>query len=332
MVYPVQIISLIVAITACLPWASMAQTDIRSNAFCKTGLPDQPRPTFFSVERYQSGSYRMRNPAGEDVAIRENSSIAVRLRLPVVLRPGLKVLGSFTYYDEDFEFTSRETNSFFSEAFHNKALRSLNASFYIIKPFRSNWFLINRLQTSLSGDFNRDNASTGQYLNYSAASVLGYRKSKNTVLGLGLFYGKDFDGGSLVPLLAYQHAFNNQWSVDALLPVQTALQYYSANKKNVVTATVQLNGPEYNINLNYPATVANQYIFERSEVRWSLSERREIHDWLWLGVDVGVNIPLSTNWQSSNSEPNDSSQYTFDSSLYTMFSLILVPPRKLLDR
>ncbi len=330
MVLQVCVSSLLATMLVYYSLSCRAQTVLQQAEFCQTSLPNQPRPTFFSVDRYQSGGYQLRNSAGDNIAIQENSSIAVRLRAPLVLRPGLKVVGSFTYYDEDFEFVSEEASPSFTGALHNKALRSLNASFYVVKPFRSDWFLINRLQTSLSGDFNQP--SEQGYLNYSLASVLGWRKSENTVLGAGLFYGRDFDGGSLVPLLAYQHSFNDRWSIDALLPVQTAVQYYSANQKNVLKAGVQLNGPEYNIALNYAAAAANQYVFERSEVRWSVSEQREIHDWVWLRLEAGVNTPLGTNWQATSEGLNEANSYTFDTSFYTMFSLVLVAPRKLFNQ
>lgn len=100
----------------------------------------------------------------------------------------------------------------------------------------------------------------------------------------------------------------------------------------MLKAGVQLNGPEYNIALNYAAAAANQYVFERSEVRWSVSEQREIHDWVWLRLEAGVNTPLGTNWQATSEGLNEANSYTFDTSFYTMFSLVLVAPRKLFNQ
>ncbi|MGD1892053.1 MAG: hypothetical protein ACFB15_15880 [Cyclobacteriaceae bacterium] len=197
----------------------------KPSSFCETSLANQPRPTFFSVQRYRSGSYRMRASNGQDLIIEDNSSISVSLRAPLVLRPGLKAFSSLTYYDEDFEFINAEGGSEFSQALHNKSLKSLNASLYVIKPFRGDLFLLNRWQASLNGDFNRPN--TNQYLNFSVASVLGWRKTSKTILGLGLFYGVDFEGSSLVPLFAYQHTFNKHWSVESVLPVQANVRYFS---------------------------------------------------------------------------------------------------------
>lgn len=302
--------------------------DAEQNAYCNTSLPHQPRPTFFSFQRYRSGSYRMRSTQGNDLIIQDNSSISVSLKAPLVLKPGLKVFSSFTYYDEDFEFISEQEGNDFAQALHNKSLRSLNASFYVIKPFRGDWFLLNRLQASLNGDFS--NPDTQQYLNYSLASVLGWRKSENTVLGLGLFYGVDFDGGSLVPLAAFQHTFNRRWSIDALLPVQTSVRYFSNNRQNILETGIKLNGPEYNINLTYPSSVTEQFEFQRNEVRWSLSGKREIHDWLWFGIESGFNLPISTDVNPRDgSEPL---QYSYSSNFFTIFSLILVAPQKLLNR
>ena len=321
---------LLCAFLLCLSSLSLGQTTVvsKSNSFCETSLANQPRPTFFSFQRYRSGSYRMRASNGEDLIIQDNSSISVSLRVPIILRSGLKAFGSLTYYDEDFEFIKTESSSDFSQALHNKSLRSLNASLYLIKPFQGNLFLLNRWQASLNGDFNRPN--THQYLNFSVATVLGWRKTSNTILGLGLFYGVDFDGSSLVPLFAYQHTFNKFWSVESVLPVQANVRYFSKNRKNILEAGMKLNGPEYNIHLTYPSAVSEQFEFERSEVRWSLHGKREIHDWLWLGLETGVNTPVSTDLRSRNG--NRSLNYTYSASFFTMFSLFLVPPKKLLER
>jgi hypothetical protein len=298
------------------------------SSFCKTSLDNQPRPTFFNIQRYRSGSYRMRASNGDDLIIQDNSSISISLRAPLVLRPGFKAFGSLTYYDEDFEFINVERSSDFSQALHNKSLRSLNASLYLIKPFRGNLFILNRWQASLNGDFNRPN--TNQYLNFSVASVLGWRKSSNTILGLGLFYGVDFDGSSLVPLFAYQHTFNKHWSMESVLPVQANVRYFSKNRKNILEAGIKLNGPEYNIHLTYPSAVSEQFEFERSEVRWSLHGKREIHDWLWLGLETGFNTPVSTDLRSRDG--SGSLNYTYSANFFTMFSLFLGPPQKLLER
>jgi len=270
----------------------------------------------------------MRASNGEDLVIQDNSSISVSLRAPLVLRPGLKAFGSLTYYDEDFEFVNAKRGSDFSRALHNKSLKSLNASLYLIKPFRGNLFLLNRWQASLNGDFNRPD--TKQYLNFSVASVLGWRKTSSTILGLGLFYGVDFDGSSLVPLFAYQHTFNKHWSVESVLPVQANVRYFSKNRKNILEAGVKLNGPEYNIHLTYPSAVSEQFEFERSEIRWSLHGKREIHDWLWLGLEAGVNTPVATDLRARDG--SGTLNYTYSANFFTMFSLFLVPPKKLLER
>ncbi|MEO0330456.1 MAG: DUF6268 family outer membrane beta-barrel protein [Bacteroidota bacterium] len=305
--------------------------EIHQTTFCPTGLSDQPRPTFFKIQRYRSGSYQMRQGSGNNLTVQDNSSISVSLRAPIVLRPGLKVLSSVTYYDEDFEFVQNDESSALSYSLHNKSLRSLNASLYVIKPFRGNWFLINRLQASLNGDFHFP--EKGQYMNYSLASVVGWRKRENTILGLGLFYGVDFEGGSLLPLVAFQHAFNNRWSLDALLPSQTTLRYFSRNRTNVLEAGVQLNGPEYNIHLDYPAAASQQFLFRRNEVRWSVNAKREIHDWLWMGLELGVNTPISSQWQTNDvNVSGESFEYTIDNHFFSTFTLFLVPPQKLFDR
>ncbi len=310
-------------------WAQSG-LEYQKNQYCITSLANQPRPTFFSFKRYQSSSYQMHQSDGAPVAIDDNSSIEINLRVPLILRPGLKMVGSFTYYDEDFEFVYPKTTASLSNELHNKPLRSFNSSFYIITPFRNSLFLTNRLQASLNGDFYHPQRSN--YLNYSLASVLGWRKSDNTLLGAGLYYSVDFDGGAFIPLLAFQHVFSPRWTVDALLPSRTSLQYYSPDRKNVVISQIKLNGPEYNIDLNYPGGLGHQYIFERNEIRWSLHFQREIHDWLWFGTEAGFNTPISADWLQAGDRTHPAFETNFNTNFFTTFSLFMVVPQKLFER
>lgn len=301
---------------------------LQEKPFCITSMAHQPRPTFFSFKRYRSAGYLARQADGSTLAIEDNSSIEINLRIPLVLTPGFKMLGSFTYYDEDFEFVQHKEEETLPHILHNKSLRSFNTSLYTIIPFRGSLFLTNRLQASLNGDYFR--AYKNRYLNYSFASVLGWKKSDNTILGAGLMYSMDFDGGSFVPLLAYQHVFNPHWSVDILLPAKLSLQHYSPNSRNVMSAHVRLNGLEYNIGLNLPPGPVHQYFFQRNEIRWSLSLEHEIHDWLWIGAEAGINTPLSSDWLEVSNSVNKPFETSFQPNFFTTLSLFMVVPQSLI--
>ncbi len=309
-------------------WAQEVSV-LQDRLFCNTSLGYQPRPTFFSVKHFRSSGYLIRQSNGSDMEIANNSSFEVNLRAPVVMRPGLKVAASFTYYNEEFDFRSPESARF-TGALHDKSLRSFNTSLFVITPFRGKLFLAHRLQASLSGD--RFDSQKNTYLNYSLASVMGWRKSEKTILGLGLIYKVDFDGDAVFPLLAYQHQFSPQWSVDAILPARTRARYYSPNHKNVVTADATLNSPKYNINMTYPSDVGNQYIFQRNEVRWSLGYQREIHDWLWMEITGGFTSPISSKWLEADHTANTAFEMSFQNNLFTSIGLFLVVPQKLFDR
>lgn len=310
-------------------WAPSTPLSVRQT-FISPGLDGQPRPSFFTLTRYRSFSYAVASAdVPDNQSIKENSGLEVGLNVPVMLQPGFKLFALLRYAEEDFELEQPYTGVW-PPAMHNKPLRQYSFSLLSTKVFRqSRWFVVNRLQASVAGDVRW--SSTSDFLQYSWATVVGWKKSKQTVWGLGGVYNADMDGSALLPVMLYQLAITPRWTLDALLPARVNMQYYSLNEKNVLYGSVSLEGPDYRVDLPQISGFSSEVIFERSSIQTSLRVERELYDWLWLGAETGRRFPVSTDWVSV-STPSKVTDLSFEPHWFTSISIFLVPPRRIFER
>ena len=303
-----------------------------SLAYCEPSIEGAPRAKGVIVKREIVTNYRIDSSDGQtsqSAEVEINRRWELKARVPLILRDHLNVALGINYSVEEFRFENADQLNFpFYKQLESRSLKSLASNLYIVKPFRGNKYIIARISGSLNGDYEK-NSSTSQFLKVSITPLLGWKKDPRTGYGAGLSLNYRFGRRTLVPVFFYERMFNQQWGVEMLLPVMFKLRYGSVNQKNYWSFKTELNGNNYNIDLKEDGS----FLFlNKSEVRFLVSYEREIHDWLWLGVESGLRANFNFDLTDSPARGTDPViANSFNEAFVFNFSVFLVPPRKFFE-
>ncbi|MEO1049154.1 MAG: hypothetical protein AAFX87_00920 [Bacteroidota bacterium] len=265
--------------------------------------------------------------------IRRNRRWEFQLRAPLVLKDNFKMAVGVKYFVEEFRFDDTDSEFEFYNNLEDRSLRNLATSLFLVKPTRTNRYYLLRLNAQLNGDFSTGNISANNFLKYSITPLVGWKKNDYTSYAFGFSFGYSFGQRSIFPIFSYNKSFNTQWGIETILPVKARLRYGSLDQKSYVYLTSELNGASYNIDIDLNNPEGTNFLFlNKSEVRFLISLEREIHDWLWFGVEGGMRKNINFDLTSS---PRRNTDIIIENQLNNAFlfsvSLFIVPPRKFLE-
>ena len=269
---------------------------------------------------------------GED-EVQFNKRWQFKLRFPVIMKPGFKLAMGLEYFKEEYHFEGFPENDYpFYQSLEDKPLRSVGTTFYLVKPWLGNRYFMMRLGVKFNGDEGLGNLIDSDKLRVSVAPLMGWKKNPYTSYAFGFAYSFDFGRQNIYPVIAYNHTFNNRLGLETILPLEVKLRY-TLTEKNLFFATTEFNGATYNIKLDEPSFPSDQdYYLRKSELRFTLTYEREIHDWLWFSVETGLRGNFTFELVDSAKR---NANVVIDNELNTAYllnaSIFMVPPRKFLD-
>jgi Domain of unknown function (DUF6268) len=303
------------------------------NGFCIPQLPGLPRPKGvvldFNWTNGQSieSEYADSNVSGK---IRQSTRLKFKLRLPVVLKDGIKVIVGAEYKLDEYRFDKTSiSNSALFDTLNGRQLKTIGSSVYVVKPFKGNNYILGRLKLKVSGDLAHKDLD--DYFRSSLSVIYGKRANMNVSWGFGLNYNYSFGKQFVLPVFAYSKRISDNWSMEALLPITVKLRY-NFDDKNILEFTNKLTGDGYNI--AFKNMEGDNLFMEKSDLLTSLVFEREIHDFLWVSTSVGhrLNVKFDLSDKSvfpsnkNNKRPMIKNQVS--NTLFVGVSLFLVPPRK----
>jgi hypothetical protein len=268
---------------------------------------------------------------GED-EVKFNKRWQAKIRFPLLLKPGIKIAMGLEYFKEEYHFEGYPNNDYpFYQSLEDKPLRSLGATFYIVKPWLGNRYFMMRVGAKFNSDRDIGDLLDSDFLRVSVAPLIGWKKNPYTSYAVGFAYSYDFGKQSIIPVVSYNHTFSNRLGLESILPLEAKLRY-TLNEKNLLYAATKFHGANYSIQLNDPNFPEGEdYILRKSEIRFLVTYEREIHDWLWLGVEAGLRSNISFKLvDSPDRDAVTLIDNEFNSALLLNFSIFIVPPRKFL--
>jgi hypothetical protein len=267
--------------------------------------------------------------------IKRNRRWDFRVRFPIVNKPSLIIAGGIKYTREEFRFDNLSgVNSYpLYHNLENRPLKNAGIHFYVVKPTRSKKYFILRTSFDLSGDYGSDKFGKKEFLKFSITPLIGWKQNENLSYAAGFTYGYTFGVPLIVPVFSYNKNFNCHWGIESVLPISLKLRY-TKNEKNYLYTGLELAGASYR--LDNEGTIFSEYsrlhLF-RSELRYTINYEREIHDWLWFGIEAGYRQNLRF---SINNGPRAKSDIIISNKLkgsaLINASIFMVPPHSLLKK
>jgi len=308
------------------------------SAYCVPSVSGLPRSKGIIVERLSALEHGLttRNTATNDRSqadIGKNRIYNIKARGPIVNTPQLKLVLGASVTIEEFEFDDAETlTDPLLISLQDRALRTAGVDLYSLKSFRSNKYLVSRLQTRLNGDFDSGNGRNLDYLRIGFVSVLGWKLDEHRVIGFGAAFSHIYGRASILPVMIYYNSFHPKWGLEANLPANARLRY-SPDPKHFFYAGAEIRGANYRLD---PTAISVPYILEKSELDLGFNFEKDLYDWLWMGLKLGYRTNLSLEVSSSQQlsfTSNDRLLETdVDNSIYYGLSIFLVAPKKMLKQ
>lgn len=303
------------------------------SAFCVPGVSGLPRSKGIVIKRELVRDYRIVSESdggNASAEIRRNRRWELKLRAPIILKDGFKMAAGIKYYVEEFNFEHPESLDFpFYKNLENRSLRSIRGDIYMIKPTRTNKYYILRLSGGLNGDYGSESFARGDFFKFSVSPLMGWKKNDYVSYAFGVAFSYSFGRRRIYPLFVYNKTFNSQWGLESVLPAEVKIRYSTLNQKNYFYGKAELHGANYSVRLD--EAKQDLVFLNKSEVRLLLSWEREIHDWLWFGVEGGIRSNINFNLSDDATIRSDVVvENSLKPALVYNFSIFVVPPRKLL--
>jgi hypothetical protein len=312
----------------------------KEKEFCNPSVVGLPRAKAVVVKYEVQTGYKivstggLGNFADSQSRISNNHRLDLRLRFPIINKPSITIAGGLKYSKEEFGFTSKAMTSYpFYKDLEDRPLKSVGVHFYMVKPTKSRVYFILRTSVDLNGDYGSDKFGKKEFLKFSITPLIGWKKNDNLSYGVGFSYGYTFGRPLILPVFSFNKNFNCNWGIESLLPINLKVRYTS-NAKNYFYAGLELGGASYR--LDHEGTAFSNYTqlhLFRSELRSLITYEREIHDWLWFGIDAGYRHNLRFNLTNG---PRGNSDIIIKNRLMGApvinASIFVVPPNALLKK
>jgi len=273
----------------------------KETGYCTPSVAGLPRPKAFIVKYELQPNYKITSTAKDgnfensDGEINRNRRLDFRLRFPIINKPSLTIAAGLKYSREEFRLDNYPTGSKFYNNLEDRDLKSIGAHLYVIKPTKSKKYFILRAGFDFNGDYPSDKINASEFLKFSITPLIGWKKNDNLSYALGFSYGYAFGRPLIYPVFSYNKNFNCNWGIESLLPVNFKLRY-TKNEKNYFYAGLELQGNSYRLdNADSVFSAYDKLHLFHSELRFTITYERELHDWLWFGIEGGVRHNLTFN-------------------------------------
>lgn len=312
----------------------------KEKQFCNPSVIGLPRAKALIIKYELQPGYRVSSESklgqygNSEGRIKRNRRLDFRLRFPIVHKPSLTIAAGLKYSQEEFIFKSGQADNYaFYKDLQDRPLKSAGLHFYLVKPTRNKKYFILRTSLDLNGDYGSDKFGKREFLKFSITPLIGWKQNENLSYAVGFTYGYSFGVPLVIPVLSYNKNFNCNFGIESILPLSLKLRY-ARNEKNFWYGGVELGGASYRLD-NEGTSFANYsrlHLF-RSELRYTVNYEREIHDWLWFGLEAGYRQNLRFNL---NNGPRGRSDIIISNKLngapLINASIFMVPPRFFLKK
>lgn len=282
--------------------ANMSSAQIR--CYCKPGVRNKSRSKGLEViyNFVGKGTYE---PESESFPAPYSTymnwqSWRVTLKVPILNRPGLKLLAGYRYVSESFAFDHIGDN--YRETFQTmdrKIMQSNSLDIMGTKSFNEKHYLVFRLRNSSNGNYSGVQLYNKRYNIFKVLAMYGLKPNEDFEWGVGLNLSHGFrQRTSLLPFILYNRNFNDKWAVESALPAFIFI------RRNINMSTLLLAGLEYN-SQSYRLDIAHDtapldYAYNHAELIASIQMERQIAPWVWANLKLGYQYNLSSDFESKS--------------------------------
>ncbi len=253
-----------------------------------------------------------------------------KIAVPIVIKKD-RVFGlQLKYNQHRFLFDQEDANSYNELFNYLDKQRFYSAGVRAFYKQNINWYSSIRFfgGVELNNDqfaFHQDAAK------YFGSVSYAIQRSSTESIGFGIIASQTLGRFNALPLLTYKNHFSPRWIVDLALPKSAALRYV-INKRTYLSAKTEFKGWRYNVT-DAMIDEDRNLTLSKTDLLFNLAFEREVHDWLWVGVEAGYNKNLQYFLVEPGGRPSEAIvELTPRDAGYFKASIFVVPPRKIFGR
>lgn len=270
-----------------------------------------------------------------------NSSGGLRLVANVPLLSNTKWLINLggTYWRNEYNMGSHTGKNYLIHSLHQRGLTTIGLNATVFKPLNEKNFILAFVSADANGDFTLSDDKLTEYLTapkITAVGFYGWKRNDRSMLAVG--FSRTYRPGtnSVIPLVLFNHTFENKkWGIEAVFPARAAVRR-SFNPRNLLLLGYELEGNSYSIinrttGAKYNAAY-NDLELRRSEIRPRITYEKAITDFIWVSAQVGYRINYNFNVDNGDifrllgSKQSYYMDNTLSNAIYFQISLSLVSP------
>ncbi len=285
------------------------------------------RTTFFeiSMRSLPAINYYPASDIPQADDFERNNLFSLKLNLPIILSEKLNVIAQLRYKNEQLHLGEYEDEYDKEIHFDNAGL-----SFMYHYSFDNDLFLAGHF----GGYFKSDKFSFKQYssiLDYNTSILIGKNIERGKI-GLGAIFGNSLGRFSVYPLFLLDYDISNKWRIEVKLPKEIKVRRIIRPDSFYLIGGAEVHSASYYISEDFfPGE--NNIEYRRAAVEMNFGIEKEIVDFLWFGVEIGITQPIYSALVRSGNPTRDKLfdfKHTFTP--YGSVSLFIVPPRSLFGK
>ena len=302
----------------------------QDSSYCETGV------TGMLPSKWIEFAYERSTPFQADqglVRISQFRRASAKGRLPILSKPGLKILAGFSFQQEYFGLTGSKTEAPFPwEEVDQLRLNNRGFDLVFLHPFRGLAYMVGRVSLNINNEHRGLRfREYSEDLKFSVSQMMVFRPNPGQEIGLGAYVARFQGRTSSYPLVVYNQTFNSRWGIESVLPA------YARVRRNIgssaaVSLNVKASGGAYNIDIPDGNSGFQDLSIRRAEIVSSITYQQELFDPLWIGFDLGFRQPLSMNVFDPVAPRTPIASANLKGATYFNTSVYLVPPKKLIKK
>jgi hypothetical protein len=340
-----KVVVAIIAANACVCAAAAQKSylslvdSMAAPRFCTPGLSvkSPSRGIDIAYNLFQGGAMHPLGPQpGEQSAhLRSLESIVVRVRAPLINRPGLKVLLGYNYVPETYRFgrlpapmTLASGTLSAGDVFQDINTRALKHHAFnatLFKPLNERRFLGMQLRMAYNGDYSGWLPFENRYAVYSATVVYGFKPHDRLEYGFGVNFNHNFRRTRALPFIVYNRTLNPRWGVEANFPAQARVRHH-LSQGSILQLGYEYHSRAYSIDVPRPWGGYAVYHLNHAEILAGLSWERRLNAWVWFNARGGYQFNFNTRFEGREAIAT-SFRANLANAPYLRMGFFLSPPR-----
>jgi len=217
--------------------------------------------------------------------------------IPVISKNSIIIQAGLIYWNYQYEFENSDALTHpLHQTLSNNGLNTIDASITVYKPLSEKSFLLARVASGISGDYEFGEFQPMKYNRYSVALLWGKKPTDYKQWAIGL--SQTYRAGELnyLPVIMYNWTGSNRkWGIETLFPARGDVRY-NFNPRSMLFFGFDLEGTSFRIGNNDELKEPfNDLEIRRSELRFRFKYERQLIGFIWISAKVGYRYDYSFN-------------------------------------